>query len=141
MLSRSGIHAVRALVALANVSDGDYKGAALLADETDAPPNYLGKLLQALSREGLVESQKGLGGGFRLARAPEEITMYDVVRSIEDIRRWTQCLFGGDGCSDGNPCAVHHRWAVVRESYLEMMKTTRLVDLLPTENHRGTNPL
>jgi Rrf2 family protein len=141
MLSRSGIHAVRALVALAIVPDGDYKGAAALAEETGAPPNYLGKLLQTLSREGLVESQKGLGGGFRLARAPEDITMYDVVQSIEDVRRWTQCLFGGNGCSEDNPCAVHDRWATIRESYLEMMRTTRLVDLLPTAHHRGTNPL
>lgn len=141
LLSRSGIHAVRALVALAIVPDGDFKGAAALAEETGAPPNYLGKLLQALSREGLVESQKGLGGGFRLARDPEEITMYDVVRSIEDVRRWTQCLFGGNGCSEDNPCAVHNRWMQIRESYMDMMKTTRLVDLLPTAQHRGTNPL
>lgn len=141
MLSRSGIHAVRALVALAQLPEGEFKGAAALAESTDAPPNYLGKLLQALSREGLVQSQKGLGGGFRLAQDPNDITMYDVIRSIEDVRRWTQCIFGGNGCSDKNPCAVHDRWATVRDSYLHMLKTTRLVDLLPTAQHRGTKPL
>jgi Rrf2 family protein len=128
-------------VALAQLPEGQYKGAAALAESTDAPPNYLGKLLQALSREGLVQSQKGLGGGFRLAMAPRDITMYDVIRSIEDVRRWSQCMFGGDGCTDKNPCAMHDRWATVREKYLEMLKTTRLIDLLPTARHRGANPL
>ncbi len=141
LLSRSGIHAVRALVALAQLPEGEYKGAAALAAATDAPPNYLGKLLQSLTREGLVQSQKGLGGGFRLAQDPSKITMYDVIQSIEDVRRWTQCIFGGNGCSDKNPCAVHHRWAGVRESYLDMLQTTRLVDLMPSKNHRGTAPL
>lgn len=141
VLSRSGIHAVRALVALAELPTSEFRGAAALAEETGAPPNYLGKLLQALSREGLVESQKGLGGGFRLARAPEEITMYDVVSSIEDVRRWTQCIFGGEGCSETNPCAVHDRWSEIRESYVDMLRTTRLVDLLPTAYHRGSAPL
>jgi Rrf2 family iron-sulfur cluster assembly transcriptional regulator len=141
LLSRSGIHAVRALVALAQLPDGEFKGAAALAEATDAPPNYLGKLLQGLAREGLVESQKGLGGGFRLARNSDQITMYDVVRSIEDVRRWTQCIFGGAGCSDRNPCALHHRWAGVRESYVDMLQTTRLIDLLPGSRHRGAAPL
>lgn len=141
MLSRSGIHAIRALVALAQLPRGEYKGAAALAEETEAPPNYLGKLLQSLSREGLVRSQKGLGGGFRLARDPKDITMFDVVDSIEDMRRWNNCLFGGAGCSETNPCAVHDRWLEIRESYLEMLKSTRLIDLLPTALHRGTLPL
>ena len=78
LLSRSGIHAVRALVALAQLPEGEFKGAAALAEKTDAPPNYLGKLLQALAREGLVQSQKGLGGGFRLARDPDDITITDL---------------------------------------------------------------
>jgi Rrf2 family iron-sulfur cluster assembly transcriptional regulator len=141
LLSRSGIHAVRALVALAQLPEGEYKGAAALAEATDAPPNYLGKLLQSLTREGLVQSQKGLGGGFRLAEDPSKITMYDVIESIEDVRRWSQCIFGGNGCSDTNPCAVHDRWAGVRKSYLDMLQTTRLVDLLPSKEHRGTAPL
>ena len=82
MLSKSGIHAVRALVVLAGLPVGEYKGASSIADETGAPRNYLGKLLQLLSRRGLVESQKGLGGGFRLSQSSGNISLFDVVDAI-----------------------------------------------------------
>ena len=83
MLSKTGLHAVRAMVALAKLPDGSYGGAARIAQEIGAPQNYLGKLLKALAEEGLVESQKGLGGGFRLARNPQEISLLDVIEPIE----------------------------------------------------------
>lgn len=136
MLSRSGIHAVRALVALSSLPKGEFKGAAALADETGAPPNYLGKLLQTLSRDGLVKSQKGLGGGFRLARQAEEITMFDIIHSLEDVHRWNRCVFGSE-CTEDEPCALHDSWVRIRDSYLEMLKSTRLVDLTPSFAHRG----
>jgi Rrf2 family iron-sulfur cluster assembly transcriptional regulator len=132
VLSKSGVHSVRALVVLAELPAGEYQGASAIADQTDAPRNYLGKLLQILSRRGLVESQKGLGGGFRLARAPENISLFDVVDAIEGVSRWTECILGSPSCSDNNPCAVHERWAPVRDAYLDLLKMTKLDDLTPS---------
>jgi Rrf2 family protein len=132
VLSKSGVHAVRALVVLAELPQGDYKGAVSIAQQTGAPKNYLGKLLQLLSRRGLVESQKGLGGGFRLARTPEAISLFDVVDAIEDSSRWSDCILGNPSCSDGNPCSVHATWGPVRDSYLSLMKNTTIVDLTPS---------
>jgi len=138
LLSRSGIHAIRALVALTRLPEGEFRGAAALADETAAPPNYLGKLLQTLSREGLVKSQKGLGGGFRLARPADKITMYDIVHALEDTHRWTRCVFGTE-CTEDCPCAVHDHWSGIRDAYMLMLKATRLVDLVPAPGNRGVN--
>ena len=109
MLSKTGLHAVRAMVALARLPEGTYAGAARIAQETGAPQNYLGKLLKALAEEGLVESQKGLGGGFRLARDARAITLLDVVEPIEHIRRWSGCILGRPECSEIEPCAMHQR--------------------------------
>ena len=131
MLSRSGVHAVRALVVLAELPPGEYRGAVAIANQTGAPKNYLGKLLQLLSRRGLVESQKGLGGGFRLARAPENISLFDVIDAIEDTSRWSECILGNPSCSDSNPCSVHTRWGPVRDAYLDLIKSTKIVDLVP----------
>jgi Rrf2 family protein len=131
VLSKSGVHAVRALVVLAELPLGEYRGAVSIAGQTGAPRNYLGKLLQLLSRHALVESQKGLGGGFRLARAPEQISLFDVIDAIEDTSRWNDCILGNPSCSDGNPCSVHDRWGPVRESYLGLMKKTTIADLTP----------
>jgi len=140
VLSKSGIHAVRALVVLAGLPDGDYQGASTIAGQTDAPRNYLGKLLQLLSRRGLVESQKGLGGGFRLARNPASISLHDVVDAIEDVGRWTECILGNPSCSNGNPCAVHERWAPVRDAYLNLLTSTMIADLDPSPKHPARAP-
>jgi Rrf2 family protein len=130
MLSKTGLHAVRAIVALAKLPDGAYAGAARIAQEIGAPQNYLGKLLKALAEEGLVESQKGLGGGFRLARDARAITLLDVVEPIEHIRRWSGCILGRPECSDSDPCAIHNRWKAVRDSYLRMLQQTTIAELV-----------
>src|SRR4051812_49252232 len=124
MLTKTGLHAVRAVVALAKLPEGVYAGAARVAKEIGAPQNYLGKLLQTLAREGLVESQKGLGGGFRLARDPREINLLDVVEPLEHVSRWSGCILGRPECSDVNPCAIHNRWKAVRDAYLHMLRRT-----------------
>jgi Rrf2 family protein len=130
MLSKTGLHAVRAVVALAKLPEGAYGGAARIAQEIGAPQNYLGKLLKSLAEEGVVESQKGLGGGFRLARAAERITLLDIVEPIEHISRWSGCLLGRPECSEINPCAMHDRWKAVRDAYLNMLRRTTIAELV-----------
>jgi Rrf2 family iron-sulfur cluster assembly transcriptional regulator len=131
ILSRSGIHAVRALIVLAQAKRGDYIGTIDIAKQTGAPGNYLGKLLSQLARSGLVQSQRGLGGGFRLAKLAGSISLFDVVSSLEDIGRWNNCILGNPVCSDEDPCAVHNKWSPVRDSYLVLLETTRLSDITP----------
>ena len=129
MITKTGLHAVRAMTALAKLPAGAFAGAAHIASDIGAPQNYLAKLLQALSREGIVESQKGLGGGFRLARAPEEITLLDIVEPIEHVSRWSGCILGRPECSEQNPCAIHHQWKKVRDAYLRLLEETTTADL------------
>jgi len=130
MLSKTGIHAIRAVIALAELPEGAFGGATVIAQAIQAPKNYLGKLLQMLARDGLLESQKGLGGGFRLARDPRTITLLDVVEPIEHISRWNGCILGRETCSEQNPCAMHDRWKTVRDAYLVMLGETTIAQLL-----------
>ena len=130
MITKTGMHAVRAMVALAQLPRGAYAGAGRIAAEIGAPQNYLGKLLQTLAREGLVQSQKGLGGGFCLARSPRRISMYDVVEPIEHLGRWSECILGRSACSDAHPCTIHNCWKKVRTAYLDMLKHTTIADLV-----------
>lgn len=133
MLSRSCVHAIRAVVFLASVPPGAYCGTSAIADTTGAPRNYLGKLLLQLSRRGLVESQKGLGGGFRLAQSPDKISLHDVVASIEDVTRWKECAFGGRHCSDETPCPLHERWGAVRTAYMALLMNTSVAELVVSD--------
>ena len=129
MLSASGIHAIRAMMALADLEEGRCEGSAAVAERVGAPPNYLGKLLQTLARDGLVVSRRGKGGGWALARAAEDISLFDIVGSLEDLGRWRGCFLTRADCSDENPCHVHDQWASVRDAYLGFLRNTTLGQL------------
>lgn len=130
MLTRSGVHAIRAMVVLASATPGEYCGTGAIAESIGAPRNYLGKILLLLARRGLVESQKGLGGGFRLSRGARDITLLEVVASIDDVARWKECAFGGKTCSDATPCVVHSRWGHVRDAYMLFLNGTSVGELV-----------
>ena len=129
MLSRSGIHAIRAMVTLATLAPNEFCGVNTIARVTGSPRNYLGKLLLQLSRHGLVESRKGLGGGFRLTRPAGEMCLLEVISAIEDTGRWTECALSGRACSDDEPCMVHTRFARAREAFLAFLRETTIAEL------------
>jgi Rrf2 family iron-sulfur cluster assembly transcriptional regulator len=130
MISKTGLHAALAIRMLATLQPGQFAGTAEIARSTGAPRNYLGKLLQMLADEGIVESQKGYGGGFRLARNPGKITLFDIVEPIDHVSRWNGCFLGNDSCSDKKPCAVHYNWKKVRDEYLGFLKNTSVTDIM-----------
>ena len=129
MLSKTGIHALTAVASLTRLPEGVYVGAAELAEQIGAPPNYLGKLLKTLADAGIVESQKGKGGGFRLARNPATVSLLEVVEPIEHVSRWFGCFLGRPECSDQRACTVHDRWKQVRDLYLRFLRETTIADL------------
>jgi Rrf2 family iron-sulfur cluster assembly transcriptional regulator len=129
MITRTGVHALKAMAALGGLQRDGYAGAALIASKIRAPRNYLGKLLGKLSRAGLVEGRKGAGGGFRLSRSASEITLFDVLRHIEDLDRLQNCFMGGSKCPDRSPCALHSDWSKIRDRYMEFLKSIKLRSL------------
>jgi Rrf2 family iron-sulfur cluster assembly transcriptional regulator len=131
LIGKTGVHAIRALTQLTGLPEGQSLGAARIAERIDAPPNYLAKLLRILAREGLVESLKGPGGGFRLARDPRKIRLLDVVEPIEGVTRWNRCILRQRECSDEEPCAIHDRWKPLRDGYLALLAETTIADLEP----------
>ncbi len=134
MLTKTTIQIIKALIELAKLPPEKYEGSESIARKISAPANYLGKLLQQLSSRGVVHSQKGFGGGFRLGKAPGQIPLYDVAQSTENIDEWTNCAFGFGKCSEGSPCLVHSRWKVVCQTHLNFLKETTIKDLLTEEN-------
>lgn len=129
MISKTAAHTITALAALARLPEGEYAGAFDIAMQIGAPPNYLGKLLKTLADSGLLESQKGKGGGFRLARDPADISLFQVIEPIDPVSRWLRCFLGGSQCSDEYACPVHHRWSVVRDAYLQFLEEISIADL------------
>lgn len=130
MLTKTSKQVINALVELARLKDGEWLGVGAIARNIKAPQNYLGKVLQWLVAGGIVESQKGLGGGFRLAKDADQITLFDVIEATENVTTWSECALGLKKCSDAAPCAVHTEWKRIKEAYLEFLQKTTIASLL-----------
>lgn len=90
MLSQTVEYALRAMVYLAGCSD-DPQPTEQISEKTKVPAPYLAKVLQNLTRKGLVRSQRGVKGGFLLAQSPASITILDVVNAVDPIQRIKTC--------------------------------------------------
>jgi Rrf2 family protein len=107
MISRTVEYALRAVVALGSNPEGP-RTTQQIAQQTRVPSGYLSKVLQALGRAGLVEAQRGLYGGFVLARPLDELTILDVINAIDPLERIERCPLGLDGHGD-HLCPLHQR--------------------------------
>src|SRR5262245_35945834 len=106
MLTLTGEYALRAAVHLATQEEGRFFLARDMAEATQIPPAYLAKILQALVKEGLLTSQRGLHGGFRFSRSIAEITLAQVIGAIENLERFEQCILGQAECTEEAACPL-----------------------------------
>ncbi len=107
MISQTAEYALRAIVFLGN-QPGLPCTTAKLADEIEAPPSYLAKVMKGLTRAGIVESRRGLHGGFTMARDPSEVTILEVVDSVDAFHRISDCPLGRPAHTSGL-CPLHRR--------------------------------
>jgi Rrf2 family iron-sulfur cluster assembly transcriptional regulator len=113
---------------LARASEG-VAGAGEIAEAEDIPLPILSKVLQDLVRKDLLDSRRGPGGGFRLSRRPELITLRDVVAAIDNLDDLQRCVTGLPRCSDETPCPLHETWKPMRTALMRSFETTTLLDM------------
>ncbi len=116
-------------------------GAALpgeaLADFLGVPLPYLAKQLQALSRAGIVTAKRGAAGGYRLAKAPDDLSLWDITAAIEgsapsfrctEVRRSGPCGASPDECA--GPCAIAAAFRHAETGYRRALGKVRLTDVI-----------
>ncbi len=131
MLSNTCKYAVRALIYLGNYSkEGEKIGIKKIAGDLDIPTPFLGKILQSLVKHKILASTKGPNGGFGLGKPASEITLYEIVKTIDGEDFFMNCLINLEPCSSnkakGKPCAVHNRFSEVRSSLMEFYSQTTI---------------
>ncbi|MCA9068183.1 MAG: Rrf2 family transcriptional regulator [Planctomycetaceae bacterium] len=129
MISKTGKYGIRAMLVLARLPADEYAGTPQIAELASIPPSYLRKLFQTLAKSGLVKSQRGIAGGFRLARDANLITVYDILAALEPIDRWSECFLDNTECSEDQACSIHSHWKAVQEAYLKMLRQSTLSEL------------
>jgi len=129
LLSRSSEYAIRALTWLAQQHDDRFHLARDMAVLLNIPAPFLGKVLQPLVSGGILLSQRGRSGGFRLARPPGEITLRQVVETQERLDRARHCILGQGACHEHDVCPLHDWWSKTTEGFFGMLEHTTLSDL------------
>ena len=130
MISKSSEYAIRALTYMAQQEAGTFHLAQDMARELSIPPAFLGKVLQPLVTRGILGSQRGRGGGFRLVRPMDEVFLAEIIATQENLERSRQCVLGQGSCSDQHSCPLHQEWRSRTDSFLEHLEHTSLSDLL-----------
>lgn len=101
-----------------------------------APVAYLSKVVQTLTRAGLVNAKRGVKGGVALARPATEITLAHVSEALDGEDCRCTCLLGLTECSDDRGCPVHAFWKEQREAIHAEVSRTTLADLARLERGR-----
>jgi Rrf2 family protein len=131
VLSRTGGYALQATLHIAAHAAPDQAvPAAAVATALDLPGNYLAKILNTLARNGVLVSERGRTGGFRLGREADEITVLDVVRPFDDKTPSRRCLLRDQPCSEVGFCPAHAGWQEASASVVRFFEERSLADLV-----------
>ncbi|WP_242928843.1 RrF2 family transcriptional regulator [Pontibacter vulgaris] len=131
MLSKTTEYALRAIVYIAlNDAQGLKVGIKEIAKELELPAHFMGKILQDLVRKGIIASVKGPGGGFYLHRQASEISLLEVVKTIDGLEAFRKCGMGMKQCSDTHPCPLHDEIKAYRNQLLRVFDTKTIQTLV-----------
>lgn len=131
MFSKACEYGTRAAIYIAEQSlDSRKVSLKELANAIDSPVAYTSKILQLLSQNQLIISEKGPTGGYYIDRSKlEKITLSKIVFAIDGDSIYKGCGLGLHKCNEKMPCPVHFQFKVIRDQLKEMLETTTLLDL------------
>jgi Rrf2 family protein len=131
-INRRTDYATRAVLALAMTDDGRPHKLQELADATSTPITVLEQLLPQLRAAGIVRSERGPTGGYRLNHSPGDITLGKVVRLIQGPLAPIACATRHDpeGCPMELGCSLQETWSAVRDATIAILDATTFADLV-----------
>lgn len=133
MLTQKAKYGLKALVMLAQQDTGEFTLVAEIAERQKIPRKYLELILLELRKQGILHSQRGKNGGFRLARPATQVTFGQVIRVLDgpiapfpcaSLMGYRKC----EDCADEQVCAVRKAMRRVRDAMAEILDTTTLAD-------------
>ncbi|MBN1142552.1 MAG: Rrf2 family transcriptional regulator [Deltaproteobacteria bacterium] len=121
VITRATEYAIRALLYLARQPKGQIVYKKDICKSEDVTPAFLTKILQPLIKNGIVGSQRGVGGGFYLLLDPSQITLLDVVQSQEGLLALNHCLTADENCGRQEFCPVRKVWEEANRSLTDIL--------------------
>lgn len=131
-LTTKGRFAVTAMLDLAMHEDGKPVTLAGISERQAISLSYLEQLFSRLRRNGLVKSVRGPGGGYQLAKAPNEVSVSQIISAVDELIDATQCG-GQENCRDERRCMTHDLWSSLNDKILNYLSGVSLADLVATQ--------
>jgi Rrf2 family protein len=128
-INRATDYALRATIHLATIPASARVPGPVVARAIGAPESFVAKVLQQLVQAGLVTSQRGMGGGFQLARRAADMSLLEVVEAIEDPTQLNLCLPQGPNCSRKEWCGAHPAWAEAQAALVKVLGKASIAQL------------
>lgn len=129
-MTTRGRYGLRAVLDLARHYDGPPVLASTLAGREGISVKYLQALLATLKAGNIVQGVRGVGGGFRLARPPEQISLREVLEAVEGPLSLVDCVAHSKACSRAADCAARHVWQGLSETIASTLNGINLRQLL-----------
>jgi Rrf2 family iron-sulfur cluster assembly transcriptional regulator len=126
ILNQTAEYAFRAMACLAICHEDGPMRASDLSEKTNIPSFYLSKVMRRLVVAGLVDSQRGRGGGFVLTRPPSGIRFADILDAVDYSAEQGRCAFGFGQCNDRAPCPLHASWSELQQGFNQWASTHTL---------------
>src|SRR5437660_6041195 len=144
-LSLRGEYALRALLVLGLNYDQPLVRIQAISDQQNIPKRFLEQILNDLKSAGLVQSKRGVAGGYRLARTPEQITLAAVVRHIEGALAPVSCVserfYEKCSCPDEARCAIRSVMKEIREAVVRIAEKVTIAELCERSRKLQAQPL
>jgi Rrf2 family protein len=133
-ITKQADYALRAILYLSQI-DGDQRAStSQIAEEQSIPPSFLAKIISQLSIAGLIHTSRGARGGVSLAKAPENISVLEVVEAIDGPIALNECTLHSDGCPFGTDCPLHSLWCEAQKDLIKRLQGTNFREILDKNN-------
>ena len=133
IITRATEYAIRAILHMSRQPAGEIVYKKDICKAQDVTPAFLTKILQPLIKDGIVGSQRGVGGGFYLTKSPAEITLLDIIKSQEGPVYLNQCLVEDGACEREFFCPVHGAWHEIRQEMMATLQRYTFAELVARE--------
>ena len=136
MLSLTCKTAIKSVLFLASkFKSGEKSGIKEVAEYIDASEHTVGKLLQTLVKQNIINSAKGPSGGFYISKAQLRQPIIRIVEAIDGKQIFTECGLGLSKCSATRPCPIHNTYKEARDILTKLFSEQRVIDLCgPVDN-------
>ncbi len=132
-LSKTSKYAIRVINYMATKKQELYS-ASFLVEELKISDKYLKRILTTLSNNSIIKSVQGRYGGFKLNKNINEINLYEIIKSVENIDKYLGCILGLDECSDKNQCSLHENWKPIQKDFILFLKNTTISEVMKNSN-------